>query len=100
MTERGWDFFFYKSIYLKCNLGKNDYYCSWACATCGTCIIGDDDGIVITGGKIRKGDDQVHKYTYNMKGQRTLLPSLNIGRYNHACGIVNLDGGKVNDGSR
>ena len=80
------------------------YYCSWACATCGTCIIGDDDGIVITGGEGRKGDDQVHKYKYNKKGQRyflfSFLPSLNIGRYNHACGIVNLDGGKVSDGSR
>ena len=70
-----------------------------------SCAIDDGEEVVLTGGlkRIRKKNVIHHSYTYfsestvtryNIQGEATPLPSLNIGRNNHACGII-----KKSDGS-
>ena len=46
------------------------------------CAIGDDDSVVLTGGR----DAWSLVTRYNVYGEATSLPSLNTGRYVHACG--------------
>ena len=50
-------------------------YCSYACA------IPDDESVVMTGGVATSNTVSV----YNTQGWLEDLPSLNMGRYQHAC---------------
>ena len=60
---------------------NNDHHCyiSYHCA------IEDDDEVVLTGGH---DGSQSLVTRYNVKGEATSLPSLNTGRYLHACGTI------------
>ena len=60
------------------------------------CEIEDGEEVVLTGGYSRFYFPQSMVTRYNMQGQATTLPSLNTGRYNHACGTFKKsDGAKV-----
>ena len=65
--------------------------CSWSCA------IEDGEEVVLTGGVTGGGmRPKITESTvtrYNMEGQATSLPSLNIARYNHACGTIRKSDG-------
>ena len=60
------------------------------------CAIEDDNSVVLTG-----GSDTLPLVTrYTVEGEATSLPSLNTGRYLHACGtITTADQEKVSLGS-
>ena len=65
---------------------NNDHHChlSYSCA------IEDDDYVVLTGGTGTDINSLVTRY--NVEGEATSLPSLNTGRYHHACGtFTNAD---------
>ena len=62
------------------------------------CAIEDGDEVVLTGG----GDIASHSLVtrYSVEGEATSLPSLNTGRFLHACGtITTADKEKVSLGS-
>ena len=48
------------------------------------CAIEDDDEVVLTGGSETRS--LVTRYT--VEGEATTLPSLNTGRFLHACGTI------------
>ena len=48
------------------------------------CAIDDEDSVVLTGGI----SSMSLMTRYNVEGEATTLPSLNTGRYGHACGRV------------
>ena len=60
------------------------------------CAIEEDEAVVLTGGIHAR--TKVTKYTKT--GQAASLPSLNTGRFAHACGkIIKKDGATVGRGS-
>ena len=62
------------------------------------CAIEDGDEVVLTGGFDTASGSLVTRY--NVEGEATSLPSLNTGRYLHACGtITTADQEKVSLGS-
>ena len=62
------------------------------------CAIEDGDEVVLTGGLDTASRTLVTRY--NAEGEATSLPSLNTGRYLHACGtITTADQEKVSLGS-
>ena len=56
------------------------------------CAIDDGEEVVLTGGW-SPGTTSSTVTRYNMQGQATTLPSLNTGRYQHACGTMKKSDG-------
>ena len=63
------------------------------------CAIEDGDEVVLTGGSDGQRTQSLVT-RYNVEGEATSLPSLNTGRFLHACGtITTADQEKVSLGS-